>query len=66
MSKVEIVFRIREAGRIAEKNLDETLELLPLGTESWIHVKNKELEITGEGENLTSAVLDYLNKRMSA
>ena len=66
MRRVEIVFRIREAGRIAEKNLDETLELLPHGTESWIRVENKELEITGEGENLTSAVLDYLNNRMSA
>ena len=66
MRRVEIVFRIREAGRIAEKNLDETLELLPHGTASWIRVENKELEITGEGENLTSAVLDYLNNRMSA
>jgi len=66
MRRVEIVFRIREAGRIAEKNLDETLELSPTKTESWIRVENKELEITGEGENLTSAVLDYLNNRMSA
>ena len=65
MSKVEITFRIK-IGHTAEQDVEETLELLPHEIGNWVFVENKDLKITGEGENLTSAVLDYLYNRASA
>ena len=66
MSKVEIIFRITQIGHTAEQEVEETLELLPHATKSRILVENKDSGITGEGENLTSAVLNYLYNRASA
>ncbi len=66
MSKVEITFRIKEAGHTAEQDVEETLELLPHGSRNWMSVKNKDSQIAGGGENLTFAVLDYLKYRVSA
>ncbi len=65
MSKVEIKFRIKEAGNVVQ-DVEETLELLPHGTRNWMRVENKDSQITGGGENLTFAVLDYLKYRTSA
>ena len=64
MGKVEITFRIKEASIV--QDVEETLELLPHGNRNWMSVRNKDSQITGGGENLTFAVLDYLKYRTSA
>ncbi len=66
MSKVEIIFRITQIGHTAEQDVEETLELLPYGGGNWMRVRNKDSQITGEGKNLTFAVLAYLKYRVSA
>ena len=66
MYKVEITFRVKQVGQPANPNVEETLDLLPHGIKNWLRVENKDSEISGEGENLTSAVLDYLYNRASA
>ncbi len=66
MSKVEITFIIKDASYAIVQDVEETLELLPHGSRNWMSVKNKDSQITGGGENLTFAVLDYLKYRTSA
>jgi len=66
MSKVDITFIIKDASYAIVQDVEETLELLPDGSRNWMRVKNKDSQITGEGENLTFAVLDYLKYRTSA
>ncbi len=66
MSKVEITFIIKDASYAIVQDVEETLELLPYGGGNWMRVRNKDSQITGEGENLTFAVLDYLKYRTSA
>jgi len=42
MSKVEIMFRIKEVGHTAEQDVEETLELLPHGMKNWVLVEDKD------------------------
>ncbi len=66
MSKVEITFIIKDASYAIVQDVEETLELLPHGSRNWMSVKNKDSQITGGGENLTFAVLDYLKYKTAS
>ena len=65
MYTVNIQFKITQKGHPHEADIDEPLKMTPHGSRNWYEVRKQhdEVLVTGEGENLTAAVLDYLRKR---
>lgn len=65
MRKLKIRFYIEEINHQIHQQIEEILDMTPLGSTSWYEVRDS-VGIKGEGESVESAVFRYLRKKIAS